>query len=133
MKITAKKYAQALFLSVKDKEKKEVSEIIDNFVKLLAEHHQLALSRKILYFLEGFFQKEGLVCPVSIESAHRLSKESKSEIMKFLEKKTSGEIEWQEKVNSKLLGGFVLRYQDKIYDASLKNRLDQFNKEINKK
>ncbi len=134
MKISAKKYAQALFLSVKDKEKKEVSEIIDNFVKLLAEHHQLALSRKILYFLENFYQKEGLVCPVSIETAHRLSKENKDEILNFLENQTKGaEIEWRESVNSEILGGFILRYRDKIYDASLKNRLNQFNKEINKK
>ncbi len=134
MKISPKKYAQALFLSLKDKNKKDSQEIIDNFIALLNEHHQLSAMRKIIYFLENIYQKEGLVCPVSIESAHKLSKDNKDEILKFLDKKTKGaEIEWKESVNKKLLGGFILRYRDKIYDASLKNRLNQFNKQINKK
>ncbi len=134
MKISPKKYAQALFLSLRNKEKEEAKEIIDNFIKLLGEHHQLSAIRKIVYFLENIYQKEGLVCPASIELAHRLSKENKDEILNFIGEKTKGaEIEWKENVNPEILGGFILRYRDKIYDGSLKNRLDQFKKQINKK
>ncbi len=134
MKIKAKKYAEALFLSLEDKKKEEITEVLDNFIKLLSEHNQLAIIRKIIFHLENIYQKESIVCPVSIETSHKLSKENKTEILKFLATKTKGaEIKWQEKVNKELLGGFILRYNDKIYDVSLKNRLDQFNKEINKK
>lgn len=134
MKISAKKYAQALFISVKDKNKQEAKEVLDRFVKILAEHNQLALSRKILYHLENFYQKENLICPVSIESAHKLSKENKQEILDYIKDKTKGaEISLQERVNPDLLGGIILRFKDKIFDASLKNRLNQFNKVINKK
>ncbi len=134
MKIKAKKYAEALFLSLKDKKREEIGEILDNFINLLNEHNQLALTRKIIFHLEAIYQKESLYCPVSIETKHKLSKENKEEIIKFLDSKINGaEIQWQEKINSEILGGFILRYNDKIYDASFKNRLNQFKKEINKK
>jgi F-type H+-transporting ATPase subunit delta len=134
MKIKAKKYAEALFLSLKDKGKEEIGKILDNFINLLNDHNQLALIRKIIFHLENIYQKESLYCSVSIETKHKLSKENKEKIIKFLETKTKGaEIQWQEKINSEILGGFILRYNDKIYDASFKNHLNQFKKEINKK
>lgn len=134
MKIKAKKYAKALYQSLANKKESEINEILDNFVNLLSEHNQLSLIRKIIFHLENIYQKESVVCPVSIETRYKLSKQNKADIMDFLKNKTKGaQIEWQEKINKELLGGFVLRYNDKIYDASLKNHLNQFNKEINKK
>lgn len=134
MKIKAKKYAEALYQSLANKKESEINEILDNFVNLLSEHNQLSLIRKIIFHLENIYQKESVVCPVSIETRYKLSKQNKADIMDFLKNKTKGaQIEWQEKINKELLGGFVLRYNDKIYDASLKNHLNQFNKEINKK
>lgn len=134
MKIKAKKYAKALYQSLANKKESEINEILDNFVNLLSEHNQLSLIHKIIFHLENIYQKESVVCPVSIETRYKLSKQNKADIMDFLKNKTKGaQIEWQEKINKELLGGFVLRYNDKIYDASLKNHLNQFNKEINKK
>ncbi len=134
MKINAKKYAEALFLSLEGKNKEEIADILDNFINLLSEHNQLALIRKIIYYLENIYEKESIVCPVSIETRYKLSKENEAEIRHFLSTKTKGaEIQWQEKINPEILGGFILRYKDKIYDASFKNQLNQFKKEINKK
>lgn len=133
MKISPKKYAQALFLSLKGKNKEESIEIIDKFIKLLAKHHQLGISRKIIFHLDKLYQSTGLSWPVVFQSVHKLSESNKKIVINFLKTKAKGaEIDWQEELRSDLLGGFVLRYQDKIYDASFKTRLNNFNKEINK-
>ncbi len=133
MKISPKKYAQALFLSLKDKSNEESIEVINRFVELLKDHHQLGASRKIVFYLDKLYQSTGLSWPVTIQSAHKLSSDNKKIIIDFLKNKAKGaELDLQEEIRSELLGGIILRYQDKIYDASFKTRLNNFNKEINK-
>lgn len=45
----------------------------------------------------------------------------------------SGEIEWETRVDDKLLGGFVLELGDLRYDASVARQLDQLRKEVRQK
>lgn len=45
----------------------------------------------------------------------------------------SGEIEWETRVDEKLLGGFVLELGDLRYDASVARQLDQLRKEVRQK
>jgi ATP synthase F1 delta subunit len=133
MKISPKKYAQALFLSLKDKSNEESIEVINRFVELLKDHHQLGASRKIVFYLDKLYQSTGLSWPVTIQSAHKLSSDNKKIIINFLKNKAKGaELDLQEEIKPELLAGIILRYQDKIYDASFKTRLNNFNKEINK-
>lgn len=134
MKISPKKYAQALFDSLKGKDDKESIIIIDLFIEMLYEDNQIALIRKIIYYFQALYEKEGLYSKVRIESAHKLSDKTKSEIKKYLQKKEiKGELKWEEIIDEKLKGGFILRYQDQILDLSLKTRLNNFSQFLIKK
>ncbi len=133
MKISPKKYAQALFLSLKDKNQADSLEVIDKFINLLVKHHRLGAIRKIIFHLDKLYQAAGLSWPVTLQSAHKLSRDNKKILLAFLEIKAKGaEIDWQEELRPELLGGLILRCQDKIFDASLKTRLNDFKKELNK-
>lgn len=47
-------------------------------------------------------------------------------------KTTDDNIELEVKVDPSLIGGFILRYDDKLYDTSVKHKLEQIKKEFNK-
>ncbi len=124
MKISPKKYAIALFLSLRGKSPQEAKLIIANFIKLLDSHNRLGSVRKVIFYLESLYQKEGLSIETTVLSAHQLSADLKQQIKNYLQTKSPGAVlDWKEEVDPRLYGGFILRFGDKILDASLKSRL----------
>lgn len=125
MKIDAKKYALVLFELVQDKSPDESKELISRFVKILAKNHHLALGKKIIYYLNRLYEKAGQDLELSCLSAKPLDKDlldSLSANFNISKVKTE--------VDENILGGIILRYQDKIIDASLKTRLNKLNNHL---
>lgn len=122
MKINAKKYALVLFDTLKDKNDKEVNDLLDKFLKILAKNHHLALGLKIIYYLEQLYKKAGLDLELKCVSARPLNKELLENLAKHF---NINKI--KEEIKPDLLGGIILRYQDKIIDASLKTGLKNLN------
>jgi F-type H+-transporting ATPase subunit delta len=125
MKISAKKYALALYQSLTEKNEKEAKEIITKFVKILSDNYHLAKGKKIVYYLEQLYKKDGVDLELECLSARSLNSDLVQKLTKhFKATKT------KEETNKDLLGGIILRYQDKIIDASLKTRLNNLNKHL---
>ena len=72
---------------------------------------------------------------VEITSAEALSAETLESIRKKLvdSKLTHGQIEFKTKVDPSLIGGFVISFEDKLYDASVRHQLDILRKEFDSK
>jgi F-type H+-transporting ATPase subunit delta len=72
---------------------------------------------------------------VQVVSAEPLSAETLESIRKRLvdSKLTHGNIQFKTSVNPDLIGGFVISFEDKLYDASVKHQLDQLRKEFSSK
>ncbi len=125
MKISANKYALALFESLRNKNDKESLEVINRFVKLLAENHHLSLAYKISYFLKQIYKKEAIDLDLKCSSARPLSSSIIQELAKHFK---IDKVE--ETVDKSLLGGIIIRYQDTIIDASMKTRLKNLNNHL---
>ncbi len=125
MKISAKKYAVALFQSLKNKDEKEIKEVVERFVKLLATNHHLALGIRIIYHLDQLYKKAGLDLELKCSSARSLNKILIDNLAKHFQVSIV-----KEELNQDLIGGIILRYQDKIIDASLKTRLKNLNNHL---
>lgn len=125
MKISAKQYALGLYEMIAEATKPETEKIIANFVKLLAHNRHLDKAKEIISEIEKIWESEHGELVAEIVSAHELGKEAKTLVTDYLKKKTKKEtIILTEKVDKKILGGFVLKYEGKIIDGSLKNNLD---------
>ncbi len=72
---------------------------------------------------------------VNVVSAEPLSTEALETIKRKLidSKLTEGQIEFTTGVNPDLIGGFVITFEDKLYDASIKHQLDQLRKSFTSK
>jgi F-type H+-transporting ATPase subunit delta len=132
MKIIPKQYALALYESVKGKKDGEVRVVLKKFAAVLKNNGDLSKIKKIIdIFYNIWNEREGIV-EAEITSARELD----SKIVKLLNNyivKLSGAdtVKIQEKVDKKILGGVILRYGDKVVNASLKNRIESLKNFIN--
>ncbi|MDD4333209.1 MAG: ATP synthase F1 subunit delta [Patescibacteria group bacterium] len=131
MKINPKQYAIALYESVKDKKDSEVKHVTKQFGELLKKNGDLAKLDKIIsQFNVVWNEKEGIV-DAEIESARELDQKIVKLLNNYIiELSGANDVIIKQKVNSKLLGGVVLRYGDKIVDASLRGKMKTIEEKI---
>jgi len=123
MKVTVKQYAASLYESIKGQNNKEASKIISAFVSFLGHRRELAKAPAIISAFYDIWDQEEAEVSAELVTA-RPVKPALGVIGDYLKIKTSAKkINLKETVEAGLIGGFILRYQDRILDASLKSNL----------
>lgn len=130
MKISSKKYAQALIAAFENAD--DPRPAIKNLLNLLRRKKQLKLLPKILQAFEELWnQTHGIVkmevsCPQKFESS-----------LQVLEKSMEGaplsggkKMIFKQKIDDSLIGGFCIRSGDTLIDASLKSRLKMLEQRL---
>ncbi len=131
MKVSPKQYARSLMELTAGISDEEAQKVIGRFVLLLKDRHDLSKSDAIIEELSLLQQAEQKEIKAELVSARSLSKESKNLITTYLSDRLGmDKIDWQEKIDQSLLGGFVLRYHGFVIDGSLKNNLNKFKKQL---
>ncbi|HNV12361.1 MAG TPA: F0F1 ATP synthase subunit delta [bacterium] len=131
MKIKAKQYAQALFLEARGKEGKELSNVIDKFFEVLKTDNNISQIGKIIFYFNELWNKENSLVEAEITCSRSLESNLKNDVLSYLKKISKAEnIKISEKENKKIIGGFVLKYGDKIIDASIKNKINSFKNSL---
>lgn len=130
MRISTKKYAIALYESLKDSLGKNTDEIIRNFVHTLAHRGILGRADKIIAdFIKYYNAQEGIT-RLEITSANGLDGDQENTIIKLFEKALGKKIELQKTIDKNILGGIVVKYDDKVVDGSIAYQLGQLRKEL---
>ena len=154
MKETAKRNAEALLKTSQDKKdyeviKDEASFLLDTLTKqhnvlkevdgLLSEEQKKAITdyesslddRKYLD-IKGFLDviiescnEELNVEKVKVYAARNMLREDKEILVNALKKKLNKEIELDIIIDESLIGGYKICFQDKVYDLTLKNKIEQ--------
>ncbi len=134
MRITVKKYANALYNSVcRDKALPRLSIVIQAFVEILIADNMINQTDKIIAEFVRIWNKEQGIVEASIKSARALDEaqiKSLNIYIKKLAKARTVEIKTVE--DKSLLGGVVVQYGDKILDGSLRAKLHSLQQEIKK-
>jgi len=126
MKISAKQYAISLYESVEDKSEAEQARVVSNFLKLLAAQGKLALAEKIVKELEALVLDKAGIVLAEVKSANKLNEATTKSLRQLIKDKTNcSEVRLTETIEPELLGGAVLKYQDKIINFSLHHFLDK--------
>ena len=114
MKISAKKYAVALYQLVMEAENSQRPEAIKNFVALLARQNRLALVPQII---------EALGVKVEITTAALVSTKNQGQLIRRLTQQLGQAVALETKVDPQQLGGIKIKIADTIIDGSLKTQL----------
>ncbi|MBX4187175.1 MAG: ATP synthase F1 subunit delta [Candidatus Doudnabacteria bacterium] len=128
MKFTAKQYAAALMESLEST--KDHNQVLDNFAKVLQENNDLRLFEEIAEEFHNLELKKKGIVPVEITTAQGTTKENEQQILHELNKLVKGKLELTKKTDDRIIGGVVIRMEDKMLDASVKNSLEQLKNEL---
>ncbi len=70
------------------------------------------------------------ISSVTVVTAVPLNEESKKQIHTFIEEKTGQKITLKTEVKPDIIGGIVIRLEDRLYDASISHQLKTIKKEL---
>lgn len=123
-----------------DRKQKVIHALFDNKVnKVTMSYTDIIIKKgreKYLMEIAGFFidfykSYKGIVT-VQVQSAEPLEEAIKNKIISLISGQTKGTVELVEEINPALIGGFILTYDNKQYDATILNQLNKLAREFEK-
>ena len=123
----AKILAKAIYQAMQDKDNKE---IISNFSNYLKDHRLVYLIPVVLIELEKINLKTTDYIAAMITSKDKLDNKEVNKIKNIIEQRSSKKVIIKEQLNQNILGGVVIKYQDKLLDLSLKKQLNNLSKQL---
>ena len=82
-----------------------------------------------LAFIELYKDYKGIL-PTTVQTAGPLSDKLRSEVVDVMKKFTGKEIELMGEIKEELIGGFILQWNDKQYDASILKQIKEMKKGV---
>lgn len=135
MKKTPKQYAVAFYQAAQGKKAGELDRVVLGFVKILQRDNKLGWKEKILAELTKYSRLKEGIKELEITSARALSKTQIRDIKKKFTRlpERQGEekqVLTKEKINPEILGGLVLKLDDKLWNFSLKKQLQNLKNQL---
>ena len=131
MKISVSQYARSLYDSVAGKSEKEIKAALKNFVEILGRNRELNKSEEIITIFNEIWSKDHGELNAELISARELGPTARESVTDYLKEKTGAKkIILRENIDKKIIGGFVLRYDSKVIDGSLKTSLNDLKNKI---
>ena len=113
-----------------DKAVSGADETVLNFLRLLIEKHRMPVLFRVRAEFEQLWEEENKLLPVTVTSAVELPKSTVKQIGDRIAEQTDRKVDLQSKVDPDILGGIVVRVGNSVLDASIRNRLENFRKQV---
>ena len=101
-----------------------------NFLKLLIEKHRMPVLFRVRAELDELWEDENRLLPVTVTSAIELPKATVKQIGDRIAEQTDRKVDLSSKVDPDILGGIVVQVGNSVLDASIRNRLENFRKQV---
>jgi F-type H+-transporting ATPase subunit delta len=100
------------------------SPLLLNVLKVLTHHGRLGMIRDVVAAARRMWETRSGRLPVELQTANPLSPELEQELLTTLERVLGAEPIVSASVNPHLIAGFIIRVGDRVYDGSIRNRLE---------
>lgn len=101
----------------------KIEAITLNFLKLLTKNKRENILPEVTESFIAQYKKHKGILDVHVKSAVKLEDKVKKAIIAQVQKNFEGDVLLHEEVDQTLIGGFVVRIEDKQIDASIKSQL----------
>lgn len=133
MQITPKQYAISLYESVDKKNNREAGDVIKKFVKVLINNNDISKFNKIIERFEEIWNKENGIVNAEVISARKLDNKTIKMLNNYIaELSCAKKVSAKQSIDKNILGGVVIRYEDKVLDGSLRTKLRELRVEMGK-
>ena len=124
MKLSCKTYATLLFELTSGKTKAEIEKICKRFLLLLKKEKKMKLLKKILSEFTRFFNAENNILPITLSVVSPLKESMKKKLAEQFQSLMKVEhVEIRQKLDPRLLGGFIIQYHDEQIDMSVRKKI----------
>ena len=107
-----------------------VSELTFNFLCVLADKGRVGLFPKIHDVLHKLYNEHKGIMEAEVVTSEPLSQALEEKLRAKLAAKSGKEVVINKKVDKSMIGGIIVRFDDREIDASLRKRLDDLRKSI---
>lgn len=131
-KISIQQYALSLHLAISESSPKDHDKVIDNLIKILKQNGELHNYEKIVDAYEQILEKEGSTTKIELTTTSQT--EASPALLKELNKfaQDSQKTQVTTKTDDSIIGGVLIKVDDTLIDASLKNQLDNLHSQLQK-
>ena len=93
------------------------------FIELITKNRREYLLGEIAHSYEAQLKESKGIIPVTLISAVKLNEQTKKDIIGKVQASVKGTLEVTEEIDESLIGGFIIRMDDKQVDASVSSQL----------
>jgi F-type H+-transporting ATPase subunit delta len=108
----------------------KVNEFVLRFLLLVIENKRDNVFADIFRNFSDIYRKDNNIKKSVIVSVDKLSEDDKKQIKQIIEEKFKSTIEIEEKTNPEIVGGLIVRIEDKEYDFSILGKLNKIHNEF---
>ena len=108
----------------------EISTKTSNFLKTLGEANRLRLYDNIFFNFLDLVAKKRNQKNVTVSSAFELEESQLDKIKSAMQKRLDAEIVISASIDTSLIGGMKISYEDQVIDLSLKNKLESLKSQL---
>ena len=131
MKISSTKYAQTLYELVEGKNKSEIKEILEKFVQVLISNRDTAKAEDIIEEFQKIWSQEKGIVDARLITSTDIDKKTLDIVKQYVMDATQAkQVNVQHGKDENIWGGAIIRYRDKVVDASLKSQVKQLKTKL---
>lgn len=112
--------------------KNKIQEYSLDFLLIVVENKREPFLEMMINDFNELYKKALGITEVDLTTAIEIDSNIKQEFINFLNKNLKTKIDLHHKVDSSILGGFILRIENKLLDLSVSSRLKLIKKELTK-
>ena len=117
--------AKAVFLSLAEKNKEQTKKVVDNFITYLQEHKLMSLLPKVMIALRALQNQATDTVGVTVISSQELTDNLLKKLSSIMKDRLDKDVILDNQLDKEIIGGLLLRYDDKMIDVSIKNKVNQ--------
>ncbi len=109
---------------------KRISKLTLDFFKLLTKNKREAFLQAIARNYLSIYRKAYGITAVDLTTAQNIDAKFLKDIENMIRIKFKTQVEMQHHTDDSLIGGFIIRLEDELYDGSAASKLKQIEKEL---
>lgn len=107
-----------------------LQELTYKFLIIIVRNRRDELVPDIAQQFISIYKEYKNILPAVLTTAVEIDSEIKQKILALLHKHSDAEIELSQKIDEKLIGGFILNFEDKQYDTSILRKIKNLHHEF---
>ena len=108
----------------------KMNEKTNNLIDLLIAYKRLSILYDIAHGFNDIYNQENNIARATVVTATPISDKIKNQVLKKIQTLSNKSVEIENIIDETIIGGFILRYENREYNASFSQRLNKLKTKL---